>query len=402
MKKLLAVLLTVSMILITLLMFTGCSGTKADETKRAVCFVVANTANSEGLNLKSKLISDTVYDVIKNYGFIAAVSVDGNPEIVFMNDYNIKDKYKNASEERLAMDAEEKQYNTLIAIQGIIANDEEADYLKALTLAVETLASLDGYESKEIIVLGTGLSTIGIMDFRNNLLSAEPETVVDQLEERKAIPDFSGMTVSWQHLGKVAYPQQSLTPSQLSRLEEIYKCLITRGGGEFNPKDMPTNPVEQADYPSVSLVELPSDTPITFETQNSLDFKKPVSLSEEQVTFVADKADYFKPDEATATIKPIAEYMLNDDKSITLLLVGCIAGDTNSKFGDELSQSRANKVKNTLVELGVPESRLIAKGMGCSDPWHVKGVGYEGKLASQNRKVVLLDATSDTAKQILS
>ena len=402
MKKVIAVVLTLSMLIIPLLMFTGCSGAKADEPKRAVCFVVGNTANSEGLNLKSKLISDTVYDVIKNYGFIAAVSVDGNPEIVFMNDYNIKDKYKNASEERLAMDAEEKQYNTLIAIQGIIANDEEADYLKALTLAVETLASLDGYESKEIIVLGTGLSTIGIMDFRNNLLSAEPETVVDQLEERKAIPDFSGMTVSWQHLGKVAYPQQSLTPSQLSRLEEIYKCLITRGGGEFNPKDMPTNPVEQADYPAVSLVELPSDTPIAFEMQNSMNFNTPVSLSEEQVTFVADKADYLKPDEATATIKPIAEYMLNDDKSITLLLVGCIAGDTNSDFGDELSQSRANKVKNTLVELGVPESRLIAKGMGCSDPWHVKGVGYEGKLASQNRKVVLLDATSDTAKQILS
>lgn len=402
MKKLLAVVLTVAMIMITLLMFTGCSGAKADETKRAVCFVVGNTANSEGLNLKSKLISDTVYDVIKNYGFIAAVSVDGNPEIVFMNDYNIKDKYKNASEERLAMDAEEKQYNTLMAIQSIVANDEEVDYLKALTLAVETLGALDEYDSKEIIVLGTGLSTIGIMDFRNNLLSAEPETVVDQLEERKAIPAFSGMTVSWQHLGKVAYPQQSLTPSQLSRLEKLYECLVTRGGGEFDPKDMPTNPVEQADYPAVSLVELPSDTPITFEMQNSMDFNTPVSLSEEQVTFVADKADFLKPDEAKATIKPIAEYMLNDDKSITLLLVGCIAGDTNSDFGDELSRSRANKVKSTLVELGVPESRLIAKGMGCSDPWHVKGAGYEGKLASQNRKVVLLDATSETAKQILS
>lgn len=402
MKKLLVVVLTVSMLMITLLMFTGCSGAKADETKRAVCFVVGNTANSEGLNLKSKLISDTTYDVIKNYGFIAAVSVDGNPEIVFMNDYNIKDKYKNASEERLAMDAEEKQYNTLMAIQSIVANDEEVDYLKALTLAVETLGALDEYDSKEIIVLGTGLSTIGIMDFRNNLLSAEPETVVDQLEERKAIPAFSGMTVSWQHLGKVAYPQQSLTPSQLSRLEELYECLVTRGGGEFDPKDMPTNPVEQADYPAVSLVELPSDTPITFEMQNSMDFNTPVSLSEEQVTFVPDKADYLKPDEAVATISPIAEYMLHEDTSITLLLVGCIAGDTNSEFGDKLSQSRADKVKSTLIELGVPESRLIAKGMGCSDPWHVKGAGYEGKLASQNRKVVLLDATSDTAKQILS
>lgn len=401
MKKLSAITLTVAVLMLGLVMFAGCSG-NSDEPKRAVCFVVGNTANAEGLNLKSELVSGTTYDVIKNYGFIAAVNVDGNPEIAFMNDYNIADKYKSASEERLKADAEKKNYSTLLMIQDIIADDTEVDYLKSLTLAVEALASLDGYDTKEIIVLGTGLSTTGIMDFRNNLLSAEPETVVDQLDARKAIPDFSGMKVSWQHLGKVAYPQQSLSPSQLSRLEELYKCLITRGGGEFSSQEMPTNHSEKSGYPSVSLVELPSDSPIAFEMQNTMDFDKPVSLSEDQVTFVADKADYLQPDEATATISPIADYMLHKNTNITLLLVGCIAGDTNSDFGDALSQSRAEKVKSTLVGLGVPETRLIAKGMGCSDPWHVKGVGYEGKLASQNRKVVLLDTASDTAKQILS
>lgn len=401
MKKVLAVILTTAMIMISIVMLNGCSSSNTDEVKRAVCIVVGNTANSEGLNLKSRLVSDTTYDVIRNYGFIAAVSVDGNPEVVFMNDYDIKDKFKNASEERLTMDAEKKQYSTLLAIQDIIANDAEVDYLKGLTLAVETLSSLDGYDSKEIIVLGTGLSTTGIMDFRNNLLSAEPEIVVDQLRERKAIPDFSGITVSWQHLGKVAYPQQSLTPSQLNRLKELYKSLITRGGGKFIAKDMPTNPTEKTSYPSVSLVELPSDVPIAYEMKNVMDFKTPVALGEEQVRFIPDKAEYIKPAEATATIKPIAEYMLNEDTKITLLLVGCIAGDTNSDYGDELSQNRANKVKSTLVKFGVPETRLIAKGMGCSDPWHVKGAGYEGKLASQNRKVVLIDANNDIAKQIL-
>ena len=402
MKKVTAILLTIVMILTTLTVLTGCTESNAEGVKRAVIFVIGNTKNSMGLNWKAQLVSDMVYDVIRNYGFIGAISVDGNPEIVFMNDYDIKDKYKNASKERLDMDAEEKTYSTLLTMQDVIANDEEVDYLAGLSLAVRTLSSLSGYSSKEIIVLGTGLSTAGIMNFQNNLLSAEPQTVVDLLEEREAIPDFTLISVSWRHLGDVAYPQQSLNPSQRNRLTEIYKCLVERGGGVFVSDETPANPVEDRDYPSVSLVELPSDVPITFDMQSSMDFNTPVSLSEEQVTFVPDKADYLKPDEAVATISPIAEYMLHEDTSITLLLVGCIAGDTNSEFGNKLSQSRADKVKNTLIELGVPESRLIAKGMGCSDPWHVKGAGYEGKLASQNRKVVLLDATSDTAKQILS
>ena len=145
MKKVIAVILTTVMIMISIVMLNGCSNSNGNEVKRAVCIVVGNTDNSEGLNLKSKLVSDTTYDVIRNYGFIAAVSVDGKPEVVFMNDYNIKDKFKNASEERLNMDAEKKQYSTLLAIQDIIANDTEVDYLKGLTLAVEILSSLDGW-----------------------------------------------------------------------------------------------------------------------------------------------------------------------------------------------------------------------------------------------------------------
>lgn len=40
--------------------------------------------------------------------------------------------------------------------------------------------------------------------------------------------------------------------------------------------------------------------------------------------------------------------------------------------------------------------------MHMSNSWHVYGAGYEGSIAASNRAVVLLDASCDTAKEILS
>ena len=82
-----------------------------------------------------------------------------------------------------------------------------------------------GYNSKTIVVSGTGLSTQGTLNFQNNLLSAEPEAVLDLLEEKNEIPDLTGMTVVWQQLGDVAAPHQSLTQSQKARLQEIIDVL---------------------------------------------------------------------------------------------------------------------------------------------------------------------------------
>ena len=45
---------------------------------------------------------------------------------------------------------------------------------------------------------------------------------------------------------------------------------------------------------------------------------------------------------------------------------------------------------------------LVSVGLGSNNPWHVYGAGYEGSIAASNRAVVLLDASCDTAKEILS
>ena len=406
MKKVITLILTFALVITLSAVFTGCNKTEEPIEKNAVCYVVANTANSQGLNLQSPLVQDTIYSTILNYGYISVVNADGVPEVVLAQSFDIDAKYKNASKDKLAMDARSKATNLINGMHNIVANDPEVDYIEALRLAVRSLSSLEGFDSKRIVVLGTGLSTTGVIDFKNNLISAEPEVVVELLKEKSEIPNFADITVYWQQLGDVAAPQEALTTAQKNKLQKIYGLLVENSGGTFVYNDIMANPVnESVEYPSVTPVEFPEDTPIAFEadTLNIEDdkaFQEPQVLNESKVEFVADKSDYLYPDKAVENIRPVAEYLIQH-KTVSLLLIGSTAGDLTNESTLKLSQDRAEAVKRTLVELGVEENRIITKGMGSSDPWHVPNVGYEGAAASSNRKVVLLDSRTATAQSII-
>lgn len=411
MKKTIAMIISVVCILALMVGLTGCTppgGENNDAPERAaVCYVIANTANSQGLNMSSPLVQDNVYSTIRNYGYISVVNADGIPEVVCASSFDIDARYKSASKDKLDMDARAKATNFIAGMQSVIATDPEVDYLEALSLAVRSLSPLEGYDSKTVVVIGTGISTSGVLQFQNNLISADPSTIVELLKEKDEIPNFSGMTVYWQQMGDVAAPQQALTSAQRNALQKIYGGIVEAGGGTFVYNDIIANPVNEGiSYPAVTPVELPADTPISFEpdilesNEGDYVFTEPVVLTEEQVTFIGDKAEYLHPEEAESVLKPIAEYLINND--VTILLCGTTAGDTNSAYTMELSQSRAEMVKQTLVDLGVDPNRIIAVGLGSTDPWHVYAIPTSDKAASCNRKVVIIDAASETASSILS
>lgn len=412
MKKMITTIMTGMCVLVMAAGMTGCGSPTGNDKKEAakkpaVCFLIANTANSQGVNFNSPLVQDTVLECAENYGFVAIINADGNSEVVVGESLDIDEKYKSASPERLEMDARNKATSVLGYMQTVVADDPEIDYLEALRLACRTMSSLEDYTTKTIIVLGTGLSTTGYMNFSNNLISAEPESLADLLEEKEAIPDFTDITsVYWQGMADTAAPQAALSPSQRSSLQNIWSAVISRGAGKLVPNDFISNPADAtAEYPFVSVVELPAETPVKFEiealeTDEANAFEKPVMLSEEQVAFVGDKSEYLNPEEAVETIRPIAEYLIQHEQK-TILLAGTTAGDENSDYTFSLSKERAEAVRNTLIGLGVDAGRILTVGLASSDPWHIFNVGDEGPMASQNRKVVLLDSSSALAQEIL-
>ena len=136
-------------------------------------------------------------------------------------------------------------------------------------------------------------------------------------------------------------------------------------------------------------------------------FETPFELSSTQVRFVADQAVFIDENEAKEALAPVAEIILaHPDHPI--LLAGTTAEWGNQESCVALSNRRADAVKDLLVSyFGVPESQLITVGLGYEADPFVRGrdVDSNGNFVetegAKNRRVVVLDAESDIARQIL-
>lgn len=404
MKRRISVLLKVFLSVCTVLPTAACSVANAEVTPKAVAIVIGNHANSKGLNFGNAAVRELVSEAIMSEGYVSVISVDGDPEIISGIDFTMPDIYKNGNHAKLKDDAMKSTNALLNDLLLVAADDPEVDTLKALQLAVRSFSDLPEGTEKTILVLDTGLSTAGVLDFNNNLLSADPGLIADELDRMKSIPDFSGINVLWRQIGDTEYPQKPLSDAQKDQLKQIWKQIIEKTGGYCDIKDAPYTDQSNDSLPPVTTVELPDEIPVAFDSESLMYdadfFKHPQILSEEQVKFVADSDQYLDAQSALEVITPIADF-LKQNSDVNLLLIGTTAGDIDNDFTRDLSLRRANAVKTSLIDLGISPERITTRGLGSHDPWHVFGAGTTGTLAAQNRKVVILDLNSEDAKKII-
>lgn len=164
---------------------------------------------------------------------------------------------------------------------------------------------------------------------------------------------------------------------------------------------------------------IPSDDNIVSEIPD--DFNKPIldpinntpiiNLSVNTVQFISDTNKYVDEDAVLNTLSEYKDAMteyLDTYEDSKIYLVGCIANVF--QYADitdtELSEARAEAVKETFVSLGVDDERLVAIGLGVSDPWHEDewANGYFDKnIAKNNRRVwIIPDKCSKEVEQVFS
>ncbi len=404
MKKLLLSLLLVMVMSLGLL--AGCSNQENPQIALAV--VVGKHGNSMEIPLNAPSIKEAIYNSCYTYGSVAFVSVDGNPKVYYQA--NIPEpEVGGLTENKKQSIADGYTEQLLREIQHASPEAAEVNTLKAIQQAALTLQGSSESSDKVMVIMDSGLSTVGYLDFTKGLLEADVENIVEALKEAEAIPNLKDVRIVWMFNGQTAKPQKELSERQKKKLQEIWTAILLEGGAkEVNYASDIASELSDEVFPAVSLVDVEArsiDMDIEERTSVESIIDEPIEtvvLDNTSVQFVGDKAVFVDKEVAMSHIKKLAEQLLMypDNK---VYVIGTTASG-NREFCNQLSIDRAQTVTDALIDMGVPESQLIPMGLGFEDPWHIDDLDDSGRQieskAYQNRKVLIVDINGDDAEKL--
>lgn len=360
-------------------------------------------------------VAELIEEAARTEGQVVIVTSEGQPQVI----YHGTALYGDRIQEDWSEEKKDKHYrnaaeSVLALYTGVQAVSTGNDCLKAIHLASSALQAME-QPKKVLLICGSGLSTVPPLDFRANILSAEPEQVAEDLAGANALPDLQGTVVIWFGLGATASPQPELNYEDRERLQEIYDAILRQAGADS--VEFRTNPfteaMDSAALPEVPVVEVREET--QQEYIPSWSASGGLVFSEDRLYFLPDKAEFKDEELARETLRPVAEE-LSAHPELKILLAGCTASlPTNEGWCWQLSRMRAEASAQMLRELMVGEygaeegkaaEQIGTVGLAYFDPWHLEDLDeMTGRqipdMAVKNRKIVLLDYFGDEAQAIL-
>ncbi|MDR2751135.1 MAG: hypothetical protein LBC41_10780 [Clostridiales bacterium] len=236
----------------------------------ATVFVIKAHKNSKTINFDNEVISKSIERLAISYGKYTVIVADGSPtqqaSTTSLEAPSAGTKLINFLSNTDKLDQREKAIKDYLKMQKPLTS--ETDALEAIDTAARYLKDVDA-EVKEIIVLGTGLSTAGLLNFAENegYLYTSPESIVSILQKDKNLPDLSGIKVIWCQMHDVHEPQEAFDGTQKENLEEIWRGIIENGGGRLEIVSSPPGndfygSDKSPDYPEVSVVNIRPKDPV--------------------------------------------------------------------------------------------------------------------------------------------
>lgn len=404
----------------------------SEEMPIALVVLAGKHANSQNFDVQLDSVVQKVYSSFGNAGIIV---VDGNPTLLYNEDtqeiagcYSIETLTKSKEAYILNKTPWKRNYLTpqitsfCKALDASIADDSEVDTLKALQIAVEALntieASMGTEVKKEIWILDTGLCTTGALSFlQPNCLALlmnekklwkdkekveEVSLLVNSLDDAAEIPNLSNITITWYGLGKTDYPQPNLTNLNVQNLQYLWGEILTKSGA--TPSRVSGTDAEYGIFVTTSAsaftISNPPVTPI-INWAVTVDEDLP-KLTEEMLGFEPNSSN-FRPDaRADEILFPYASNLMNYP-DMEILLVGTTSSWNGGSIS--LSEERAERVREKLVEAGVPEDRINIIGLGYNRDFcqnDTPNGDFVETIAKENRAVFILPYNSEKAQIALA
>jgi outer membrane protein OmpA-like peptidoglycan-associated protein/predicted small lipoprotein YifL len=373
-------------------------------TPKRVVVITGNLQTSAAKTLPSSAITKLA-DALMGGGEITVIVPDSRPRAT---------KLDPITRPQDALDENWRNYLTLLfngdgQIAGLKDKINQAAPRKTGYDLCEALALAARENPDVIIVLGSGLSTDGALNFtQGNLLLSDDEQlalIAEKLISGKHFPDLAGVNIAWFGLGEVDGDQQPLTSQTHTVLEDLWYNVIDEAGGNvsFYPanNDGDLSQAEIEEYPDVPLVEIPigmDDLAEVYEYEIP-EIVQPIRLNDARLNFVADQDVFINPAEADAALAPIALGLIKSGQPVYILGMTAITTD-NVVALNSLSLKRAVAIRDALVTLGVPASQIRCIGTGSLPNDFRTEPDTIGSVV--NRAAILVDMDDDRIQQILN
>lgn len=361
----------------------GITGCKQD--KRYVFdniyFVVGNTSNTP-----APYLSDTVLKYVRNS------SLKKNPRIKL---FSVANRETISFKNNIDINEEEETEDTLSRIKGVKDDLEAsitaepktdgAQYYETIVRAGKAILSdSESNEKSIIIVIGSGLSDGGILNFSSGeLLSLEAEEVVSLLENKNAIDEDSlkGVQILWTGVGLTSEPQAELSAPDKARVEDIYDSVLKASG----VKKLDFDDGADENLQSISTSKVVKTTP----TADECYFCTTREFGSEELGFAADSYEISNE----SKLLEISQRLETDMKNSNGKVVVVTGYRARAYCGDDrqlpLQMDRAKEVRNFIINhtsIGAEKVEAVDGGIGPNDECESSGVVDES-IAIKNRIV---------------
>ncbi len=365
------------------ILLTGCATvSSADfEVAAAVCedqsvisrgaenglvLLVAPTSNFTTPGQATEAILSEAREALNGDTEIQALVSSGDTSLVYAAKVDLSAEFVAGNANKIASRSLAAAVNSARCHQELGYMQPELDLLKGLRLAGSALQAYPG--SKHLVIVSNGLQTTGDLKLQDNFEASAAE-LVDSLNDEGAIPNLAGVTISFFGLGQTSGEQPSFSTKSLNHLEEIWAGIINAGGGQVTFSGLVALGEGNADAPMVSVVAPLRMSPIVAKCQST--------LTDENLTFVANSAEFVNQTLAEATLLELRSQLVSQNCSGTVTVTGF-----TTNFGDEVAQKSLATARAEAVASGLQESLSEL-------PFEIVGFGYDGDgdLDPRNRRV---------------